>query len=320
MLQRGAAIVSKPRLQTDVLGAYVLLALLLVAYGILSPHSFGWMHLLDIVRISAALGVVAIGQTIVLLTAGLDLSVGSVIAIVAIVASQIMNGQNSHIVPAVIAAILLSLVIGLLNGLAVAWLRVPPFLATLAMGAVLEGAYLIYSGGSPKGSIAPGFLGVSDYWIGGYVPLAVVLWAVVLAICSFLVYRTTFGRRIYAVGGNPKTAWLSGIPVNLVIVLVYVLAGLCAGFAGLMAGAFNGVPSTGIGSTYTLNSIAAAVIGGASLAGGQGRLSGSVAGVLILMVLQSLLIVLNVQAAGTLVIQGIVVAAIVALNQRRRGD
>ena len=320
MLEKGAAALTKPRLQTDVLGAYVLLALLLVAYGILSPSSFGTMHLLDIVRISAALGIVAIGQTIVLLSAGLDLSAGSVITIVVIVASQIMNGQDSNIVPAVVAAIGLSLVIGLLNGLAVALLRVPPFLATLAMSAVLEGTYLIYSGGSPKGSIAPGFVGVSDYWIGGRLPLAVVIWVAVLAIYSLVVYRTTFGRQIYAIGGNIKAAWLSGIPVNAVIVLVYVLAGLCAGLAGLMAGAFNGVPSTGIGSPYTLNSIAAAVIGGTSLAGGQGRLSGSVAGVLILMVLQSLLIVLNVQAAGTLVVQGIVIALMVALNRRRQAD
>lgn len=304
------------RSNRDVLGVYGLLALLLLVYWLLSPTSFTAKHLLDVARIAAPLGILAIGQTLVLLTAGLDLSVGPIVTLTSIVASALMNNQNDRIGYGVVVTLVTALIIGLLNGLAVTGLRIPPFLTTLAMGTVIEGVYLIYSKGSPKGRIAPAFTAISDHWLGGAFPLAVLIWLAVWLIVAFVLYRTAFGRMVYAVGGGPKTARLSGIPVVYVTIAVYVLSALLAAVGGLMAAANIGVPSTELGGDYTLNSIAAAVIGGAAFTGGVGRLSGTFAGVLIITLLQSLLIVLNVQSAGVFIVQGVVIAVMVALNQR----
>ncbi|MBN2981863.1 ABC transporter permease [Cohnella algarum] len=299
------------------LGVFGLLLAVLAFSAALSPESFSASHLLNMVRQAAPLGIAAIAQTLVLLVAGIDLSVGATISLVNILAASMMMGQNGNIGMAVAVSLGVSCLIGLINGVLITRVRIPPFLVTLAMSMVIQGVYMVYSKGSPKGSIAPGFRYLSDGWLGP-VPVSALIWIAVWALFAFLLYKTVWGRKVYATGGNPMTSLLSGIRTNRMIILMYTLCSLLAGAAGLLLSAYIGVASVGVGNTYTLNTVAAAVIGGTAFSGGKGGLAGTFAGVLIMILLQSLLTMLNVPEAGKFISQGLIIAIMVAINQRRK--
>lgn len=298
------------------LGVFLLLLLVLAVSAILSPQSFSASNLLNIVRQAAPLGIVAIGQTMVLLVAGIDLSVGAVMTLTNILAASLMMGQNGNIAETVVITLLISCAIGLINGLLITRVNIPPFLVTLAMSMVIQGVYMIYTKGSPKGNIAKGFRFLSDGWLGP-LPLAGIIWVVFWLLFAFLLYKTVWGRKVYATGGNSMASLLSGIAANKLTVLMYVLSALLAGCAGLLLSAYIGVASIGVGNDYTLDSIAAAVIGGTAFSGGKGGLAGTFAGVLIMLLLQSLLTMLNVPEAGKFICQGLVIAIMVGINQRQ---
>jgi ribose transport system permease protein len=297
-------------------GVYFLLLLVLAFSAMLSPQSFSASNLLNIVRQAAPLGIVAIGQTLVLLVAGIDLSVGAVISLTNILAASIMMGENGNITEAVVITLLISCAIGLVNGILITRINIPPFLVTLAMSMVIQGIYMIYTKGSPKGSIAKGFRHLSDGWIGP-LPLAGLIWAIFWIFFAFMLYKTVWGRKVYATGGNWMTSLLSGIASNKITIIMYVLSALLAGCAGLLLSAYIGVASIGVGNNYTLDSVAAAVIGGTAFSGGKGGLAGTFAGVLIMVLLESLLTMLNVPEAGKFICQGVVIAVMVAINQRQ---
>lgn len=299
------------------LGVFGLLLAVLAFSAALSPESFSASHLLNMVRQAAPLGIAAIAQTLVLLVAGIDLSVGATISLVNILAASMMMGQNGNIGMAVAVSLGVSCLIGLINGVLITRVRIPPFLVTLAMSMVIQGVYMVYSKGSPKGSIAPDFRYLSDGWLGP-VPVSALIWIAVWALFAFLLYKTVWGRKVYATGGNPMTSLLSGIRTNRMIILMYTLCSLLAGAAGLLLSAYIGVASVGVGNTYTLNTVAAAVIGGTAFSGGKGGLAGTFAGVLIMILLQSLLTMLNVPEAGKFISQGLIIAIMAAINQRRK--
>lgn len=301
----------------DILGIYGLLVALIVVMGILSPRSLSAKHLLDIFRQAAPLGIVTIGQTVILLTAGIDLSVGAVLTLTNVVAASLMAAGNSAILSAVAVSLTVAAAVGFFNGFLVAKARIPPFIVTLAMASVIQGGYLAYTKGSPTGSIAPGFRAISEGWIGGFFPWAGVIWLVVWAVVAVLLYLTIAGRKIYAVGGNLLAARLSGIRTDRTIILSYLISSLSAAVSGLLLSAYIGVASMSVGADYTLNSIAAAVIGGTTFSGGEGGLAGGFAGALIMVFLESILTMLNIGEPGKLVSQGLIIAVMVALYQRR---
>lgn len=298
------------------LGVYAFLLIILAIMAVVSPQSMTPGHLLDLVRQAAPLGVLAVGQTLALLAGGIDLSVEAVITLTNVVAAAMMAAGDQTIPATLVVVFAIAAAIGTINGLAVAKLKIPPFIATLAMGTVIQGGYLVYTHGSPTGKIAPGFRVIAEGWVSG-LPLAGLIWAAVAIVFAILLRRTGFGRRLYATGGSPQAARLSGIPVNRVLVLTYVLTSVLAAGAGLLLSAYIGLASMSVGAGYGLNSIAATVIGGTSFAGGQGGLSGTIAGALVMVLLQSLLTMMNVGQAGRLVMQGLVIAGMVAVYQMR---
>lgn len=298
-------------------GVYLLLAALVALLGILSPRSLAPRHLLDIFRQAAPLGIVAVGQTVVLLTAGIDLSVGAVITLTNVVASTLMAAGNQAIPGAVLGSLTIAAAVGLLNGLLVTKGHIPPFVVTLAMGSVIEGAFMAYTGGSPSGAIAPAFRVISEGWIANIFPWSGVIWLGICAFMAIFLHRTVFGRQIYAVGGNPRAALLAGIRPDRMTVVAYLISSLSAGIAGLILSAYIGLASTTLGGDYTLDSLAAAVIGGAAFTGGEGGVAGPFAGALIMVFLQSILTVLNLGESGKLVCQGVVIIAMVAIYQSR---
>lgn len=288
-----------------VLVPYLLIALLLAAAAIRAPGFVSVSNLTQQVVLASYLGVIAGGQTIVILTGGIDLSVAWNLNFSAILLTQL-----SESMPVAVAATLAlgsAAFVGLLNGLGVAYLRIPSLVMTLGMNAVLAGVTLVYTNGSPQGS-APAFardLAVGD--IGGAVPWALVFWAAFSAGLIFLLRRTIYGKRLYAIGNNPKAAYLSGVPVRRVLVATYTLCGLCAGLGGVMLTGYSQQSYLGMGDLYVLPAIAAVVIGGTSILGGSGGYAGTIAGAITIVLLQNVLQIVGIQPAGQQILYGAII-------------
>src|SRR3990172_7747593 len=190
-------------------------------------------NLTVILKQAAPLGILAVGETIVLLTGGIDLSVASVMATASIFAAGISNGSDEYIWPVILLCLVFSALVGFGNGLLVTKLKIPPFIATLGMILVVQGIRFVYSKGTPK-SLVPPTLRSWGQGSSGPVPNAVIIWAVVVVVAAFVLSRTTFGRRLYAVGGNPRAAFLSGVTVDRVKLAAYTICGFLAGIAGMV--------------------------------------------------------------------------------------
>ncbi|MEX0975191.1 MAG: ABC transporter permease [Bacillota bacterium] len=298
---------------------FALLGVALLAMGILSPGTLTLRHVMDLMRQAAPLGVVAAGQTLLLMSGNIDLSFGAQITLCNLVLSTVMAGGKDPgtILPAVAAATLVGLLVGVTNGYAVAKLKIPAFVATLAMGLLIQGGYLIYTRGAPSGSIVPQFRVIAEGWIGGIVPWSVVIWLAAAVTCSLLVHNSKFGRQMLAVGGNPRAAHLSGLSVERTTMMTYAVGSLLAVLSGCLISAYIGLASTGVGEPYTLNSIASSVIGGTPFSGGEGTMAGSFGGALIMTVIQAILTGLNTGDAGKMVSQGLVIIIMVSIYQRR---
>jgi ribose/xylose/arabinose/galactoside ABC-type transport system permease subunit len=297
-------------------GVYYLLLLLIVVFFIVTKGSVSPSHLLNIVRQSAPLGVASMGQTLVLLVGGIDLSVGTTMTMVNLVSCNIIAGATGNIYLGVMVSLLLCLLIGFCNGFFVAKFKMQPFLVTMATSVIIQGGYYIYTKGIAKGNVPDSFRVIAEGWIG-IIPIAGLLWIGLWALMTFVLRKTSYGQKIYITGGNPSTARLSGYKTDRIIISVYMIASLLAGLGGLLLTAYIGVASTSIGDPYTLNSIEATVIGGTAFTGGIGSLAGTFPGVLITSLLQSLLTISGIPEAGKLISQGLVIAVMVAINQSK---
>ncbi|MET7335644.1 ABC transporter permease [Nonomuraea sp. NPDC005650] len=266
---------------------------------------------------SAALGIVAIGQTLAILAGSLDLSVAYLISLTSLIAAEIMAGQDGNIVPAVAAVLGVSALVGLINGLVITRLQVHAFIATLGVALIIRGIVdHLYDG--PAGKVPESFQ-ILGYSRIGPIPISALLWASVALVAWFLLSRTRLGYRIYAVGGNEEVARLSGIRTGRVIVLTHVLCSVCAGVAGLLLASRlgAGAPTVGTDGGYDLESIAAVVLGGTALAGGKGGVAGTVGGVLLLAVLDTIFNQLEVNSFVKDVVRGVVIVIAVAVYARR---
>lgn len=299
-------------------GLYVFFVLLIIVAASISPHFLSGKNLQDILIQMAPLGVVVIGQTFVILVAGLDLSVGSLMATVAVMATAFQTTDDAMIAPIFVLALLLGGAVGYVNGWLVTKRGVSPFLATLAMMIVLQGVRFAYTQGAPSGLLPPGFRVIGTGTVGG-VPVSLIFLAVAALVFGVLLHRTVFGRRIYLVGTNPKAAFLSGINTDLVTTLCYVICGGLAGLAGMLLVGYVGTVDNWVGRGYELDSIAAAVMGGAALSGGRGTILGSIVGALILIVIFNIVVLVGLPVQFQLIVKGVIIvlAAAFYLNSRQ---
>lgn len=298
-------------------GIYVALLTLFIIASIASPAFLRPTNLLNLVRQASALGIMAIGQTFVVLTGGIDLSVASLAATTNVVAATMMNGQDRMVLPAVLATSAIAVAVGLINGLLITKRKIPPFIMTLGMMILLQGARFVYSGGVPRGSIPAGlrFIGIGNV---GPIPVPVILLALLAIAGALVLNRTTFGRKVYAVGGNKEATRLSGINVNAIIIAAYVLCSVLAMVSGLVLTGYIGLTDIWVARGYDLDSVAAVVVGGTLLEGGRGGIGGTIAGVMILAILFNLVNLLNLDVETQLVVKGVVIILAVALYSRRR--
>jgi ribose/xylose/arabinose/galactoside ABC-type transport system permease subunit len=295
-----------------ILGALVLFCVAATPL-FLEPENLGNVFLVQPI----GLGLAALGQAMVVISGGIDLSVGSVISLLSSLAAGLYRAQPG-LHPAVVALFLIVLgaAAGSLNGLIVVRLRVPPFMATLATMSLFQGAVLFYA---PRtiGGIPASYRFISDGRIEG-IPFSILLFAVVILACMYLLRRNRLGRHFYAVGSDPYVSQISGIPVQRVRFLAYLACGILVGIAALfMTSRFGGGgPKVGVG--YELDSITAVVIGGVSLAGGSGSLIGTIAGVLIIGVFYNAMNLLSVNAYFQIVLKGLVLILAVSFYAKRR--
>ncbi len=296
-------------------GALVGLIILCIALFIATPAFLTVPNVINIGIQAAVVAILAFGMTFVIVTAGIDLSVGSVAALGAMVSAYCFSSLHLPGILTLLIGLLVGALAGVVSGIAIAYGKLPAFIATLAMMSVARGFTLVISNGTPiPTSEAVSFLGAD--LLG--VPLPIFAMVIAGIACWFVLSRTVLGRSMYAVGGNQEAARLSGIPVKRVLVAVYALSGLFAGLAGLvLAGRLDSAgPQAGTG--YELDAIAAVVIGGASLAGGSGKASGTLVGAILLAVIRNGLNILNVSSFWQQVVIGCVIALAVGFDVFRR--
>ncbi|MGW5649784.1 ABC transporter permease/substrate-binding protein [Streptomyces humi] len=297
-------------------GALTALIVLVIAMSALSGDFLTTDNLLNVGVQAAVTAILAFGVTFVIVSAGIDLSVGSVAALSATVLAWSATQNGVPVVIAVVLAVLTGVAAGLLNGFLIAYGRLPSFIATLAMLSVARGLSLVISGGSPIAF--PDSVSHLGDTLGGWLPVPVLVMVVMGLIAAFVLGRTYIGRSMYAIGGNEEAARLSGLRVSRQKLAIYALSGLFAAVAGIVLAARLSSAQPQAANGYELDAIAAVVIGGASLAGGTGKASGTLIGALILAVLRNGLNLLNVSAFWQQVVIGVVIALAVLLDTMRR--
>lgn len=298
-------------------GALLALILLVVGIGIISPDFRTVTNFLSLLRQSSINGLIAFGMTFVILTGGIDLSVGSILALTTAVAAGFIKGGMSPAL-AMLLALVFGAVLGLISGLLVTKGRLQPFIATLITMTVYRGLTMIYTNGKPISGLGNSnilkFIGKGDV-LG--LPFPVILLFVIFLIFLFLLTKTTFGRRIYATGSNQKAAKLAGVNINRTKMMAYLISGIMSALAGLiLLSRLNSAQPT-LGSGYELDAIAAVALGGTSMNGGRGKIYGTLIGVLIIAVLNNGLNILGVSSYYQDVIKGLVILVAVLSDRKR---
>lgn len=296
-------------------GIHLLLAVLIVVTAILSPAFLTTNNISNMLLQAAPLGIVVIGQVLVILVRGLDLSVASVMATAAVVATC-FSGQDTDALPVFIVAISIGLATGLVNGLLITKRNVSPFLATLATMTLLQGMRFAYTQGAPSGNVPPIYRVLGSQTFFG-VPYNLMILVVLAAAFSILLHKTTYGRRVYLTGGNPVMARLVGIHADRITIASYVISGGLAALAGLIYSGFVGIVDNWVGRGFELDSIVAAVMGGVALSGGRGSIMGGLFGAAILVVVFNAVLMIGLPIEFQIIIKGAVIIVAAAFYVRK---
>lgn len=294
----------------DLLGRYAIFLVLALVFFVAVLVSDAFLqptYLANMLRQVAPVGIAAIGVTFVMILGGVDLSVGAVISLTSVLCAVHMNGDPANLPLAIGIACLAGLAIGTANGLAVAFTRVSPFILTLGTGIMVLGLTQIYSGGTARGIVSPGFREFFNTRIGGVLPVLAVAF-LLLAVLGLAIQRyTLFGRQLFLIGSNPRAAYLSGLPVAGVTIAAYALSGLFGALGGLALLARSGVSNTLSGQGLEFQVLAAVVLGGTTFEGGRGGIGGTVAGVLVLVMAFNLVNISGLPYHLQLVVMGAII-------------
>jgi len=303
----------------------IFLVALMVLFALLQPRFLSSINLFNVMRQVSITGMLAIGMTFVILTAGIDLSIGSLLAFAGLVAAAVAKGglQDRFTVGeggigygwglAALAAIVVGLIGGYIQGLAITRLKVPPFVVTLGGMSAFRGAALLFAAGGPISGFEPSYT-----WWGqgkiGPVPVPVIIFLAAAALAHIALRYTRYGRKVYAVGGNPEAARLSGLNVNRMVCSVYVIMGFFAGLGAFVLSARLNSSEAVAGTGYELTVIASVVIGGTSLFGGSGTIFGTVIGSILIGVLLNGLVLMNVSSYIQQIVIGVIIVLAVAFD------
>ncbi len=305
---------------SQLLPLFVMLILAYIFAVIVQPSFLRFSQLMLQLKLATFIGIIALAQTIVIVVGGegLDLSAGAIATFSAVVAYITMNGNNAMVIPSLLLVLSIGFIFGMINGTAISYLGIPPLIMTLAMSSVITGMLYIYSGGNYiQGRTASLLLNVGRGNILG-IPNLVIIWAVVAFLAYVFLSKTKFGKKLYGVGSNETAADMSGVKSKKIRALAYGLGGIVSALAGFLLLGYMGQAFLDMGSQYNLPSIAAAVIGGISLAGGEGKYSGVILGALFLTIISSVLVSLQMGDAGKNVVYAIVLIVIMTIYQNQK--
>jgi ribose transport system permease protein len=308
----------RPQLPAIVAGLAVIILLIV---GTVAAPGFGTLpNLLTVLGLTSFIGIVALGQGAVMLTGGIDLSVPWTFTFGAVLFSQIAGGSDAAIPLALVAVFSSALLIGLVHAALIERLSVSPLVVTLATAGILQGVALWMSNGTPSAAPPPLILDLAQGVVAG-VPIRLIVWAVLAAGLAGVLLRTLFGRHVFAIGENRVAADIAGVPGFATLAGAYCLSAFLAALAGVLFAGFSGMSYLGMGDEFLLPSIAACVLGGISIYGGKGTVSGVVTGALFISVLSTVLTVMNVSSGVKLTATGVVILVAVALlagSERQR--
>jgi ribose transport system permease protein len=300
--------------------ALLLAIVLFFAGGLINPNFVNLNQATNIVRLAAFLGIIAAGQTLVIISGneGIDLSVGGVVTLAAILVYRFSDGSNEMVLPALALALGAGAWIGMINGLGIILLNIPPLVMTLGMTGVIGGTILVVTQGELIGDTPPILArAISEPLIFG-IPGVILIWGLLALVMWLILERTTYGKQLFAIGVNRTTARLSGVRVSHVVVATYALSGFLAAFAGFVLLGFTQTVFLNLGGPYLFPSIAAVVVGGTMLAGGKGSYFGTMSGALVLTLVESLLRAAGQEEAQQLMILGVILLVLLSLYGRQR--
>ena len=305
------------RADPAVVTAFACIVILLLLGSLYSRSFLSPEYLLQQLKVASFLGVIATGMMLVILLGQIDLSVPWAVAAGAMMACAAAAYGPVGIALAIPFGVLCGVAIGIVNGIGVAYLRIPSMIITLATNAVAQGLMVVYTGGfSPQDSATAAMRYVATGFTIPGVPNAVVIWALIGAAMVFVLTRTSFGRAVYGIGNRERAAYLSGIDTRRIVMIAFAVSGGLSAFGGVLLAGYASKAAQSMGDAYLLPSIAAVVLGGTSILGGRGSYLGTVAGVILITLLQSILSVMQMPEAGRLIIYGVVIVAMLLLYGR----
>lgn len=302
---------------------YIALILVFVISTIASPDIFPtYTNIANILRQASIVGMVSIGMTVVLLVGGIDLSVTSVMALCACLLADMMEagigqGKQGIMLGQVLLVLMIGCLIGLVNGLIIVTRNLEPFIITLGVNMVVKGIVMLYTKGAPGGKVTEAWVHFGSKYVMG-IPCAVILYAVMMAVFIVILHKTVYGRHIYAIGSNAEAARLTGIKVKINKIMAYVLCGFTAALAGVMLMARVRVGEPNGSANYDMDALAAAVIGGTAMSGGVGTLAGTLAGVLIMAMVNNILNLIGADPNMQGVIRGAIILVAVLFQRREK--
>jgi ribose transport system permease protein len=304
-----------PRVQMRFAAIWIALAALLVVGGIVVPRSLLPQNMLAVMPLAAFLAIAAMGQSLVLMTRGIDLSIPAIVTLSSTLLLGVSGGSDSGLVAAIVVALLAATAVGLINGMLVGLLQLNALIVTLAVGAILSGVTLWYRQGLPAESGVPPML--ADWGGTRLAGVNVSVWAaaILIATLTIILRKTTVGRRFSAVGANPRAAHVAGISLPVYQIAAFVVAGLLYGMAGILLSAFIRNPTLDVGNAYLLAPIAAAVLGGTAMSGGIGSMIAVAGAALFLTHLGQMLKMMGIATAFQLIVQGVAIALGMGLSQ-----
>ena len=303
----------------------IFLAIFIIA-AILSKNFLTYNNIISVLMTESIIGILAVGIMWCILSKGIDLSAGSIVALSSVIVASLAQSPdysgkffknfNPPVIFAVIVAVGIAALFGLMNGLIIAYTKIPPFIATLGSQLICRAAAQLYTNAYPIPELKPSFKVLGQGNIAGF-PVIVLIFIIFAAISGFMLTQTRFGKNIYAIGGNDAAARVAGINVEKNLVMVYFWSSICAGVGGVLLAARSGAGNSSAGLNYELDAIAAATVGGTSHSGGVCKISGVIAGILILGVVKNIMVLVGVNAYWQQIVKGLIIIVSVVLDMRK---
>ena len=317
--------ISSIRRITQKYGIILILILMCIVFAIMSSAFLSVSNILNILNQTAIFGIMALGMTFVIISKGIDLSVGSVLALSGLVAASLaqipaqmkmyQNMPEIHIIFPILAALLIGTICGIINGSLVAFTRIPAFIATLGMLTIVRGYALIYSNARPLSNFTPQMNAIGGRFFG--IPVPIIIYLFMFVVSYVLLNKTRFGKNTFAIGGNITAAEVSGVNVQKYLVMIYAYCGLLAGIAAIVFAGRVGSVHPGAADGYELTAIAATTIGGTSHSGGVGTIGGALVGALVLSVMRNGMTLLGFSPYSQKILEGVIIIGAVIVDMRK---